>query len=43
MSDEGEHIVVEQQSNAGKWILVVLAVAFVAGSAYGLVTLYTRQ
>ena len=26
MSDEGEHVVVEQQSNAGKWILILLAI-----------------
>ena len=31
MADE---IPVEQESNAGKWILVVLAVAFVAASGY---------
>src|SRR5580658_1879524 len=38
MSEEGEHIQIEQQSSAGKWILVVLAVAFVAASVYGYVT-----
>jgi len=38
MPDEGEHIVVEQQSTAGKWILLVLAIIFVAGSVYGFVT-----
>ncbi len=41
MSDEGEQIHVEhleQQSTAGKWILVVLAIVFVAASVYGYVT-----
>ncbi len=38
MPEEGEHLNVEQQSSAGKWILVVLAVAFVAASVYGHVT-----
>jgi len=35
MPEEGEHIHVEQQSSAGKWILVVLAIIFVAASIYG--------
>jgi len=43
MSDEGEHIVVEQHSNAGKWILIGLAVAFVAASAYGHFTMHARM
>jgi ribosomal protein L29 len=34
MADEGEQIPVEHQSNAGKWILTVLAIAFVAFSGY---------
>jgi DNA repair exonuclease SbcCD ATPase subunit len=38
MPDEGEQIPVEQQSTAGKWILVFLAIIFVAGSVYGYVT-----
>jgi multidrug efflux pump subunit AcrA (membrane-fusion protein) len=38
MSDEGEHLQVEQQSTAGKWILVVLAILFVAAAVYGYVT-----
>jgi septal ring factor EnvC (AmiA/AmiB activator) len=38
MPEEGEQIQVEQQSSAGKWILVVLAVVFVAASVYGYVT-----
>jgi len=38
MVEEGEVIQVEQQSSAGKWILVVLAIVFVAASVYGYVT-----
>ena len=38
MPDDGEHVVVEQQSTAGKWILLILAIVFVAGSVYGYVT-----
>jgi chromosome segregation ATPase len=34
MADEGEQIHVEQQSTAGKWILIVVAVLVVAGFAY---------
>jgi multidrug efflux pump subunit AcrA (membrane-fusion protein) len=34
MSDEGEHIQVDTQSNVGKWILVLVAVLVVAASAY---------
>jgi chromosome segregation ATPase len=34
MADEGEHLHVEDQSNAGKWILTLLAVIFVAASGY---------
>jgi hypothetical protein len=34
MADEGEHLHVEHQSNAGKWILLVLAIVAVAASAY---------
>ena len=34
MSDEGEHVVVEQQSNTGKWILILLAIIAVVGLAY---------
>jgi chromosome segregation ATPase len=42
MSDEGGgQVVVEHQSNTGKWALIVLAVAFVAGSAYAGFTLYS--
>ena len=43
MSDEGEHIVVEHQSNAGKWILVLLAILFVAGTAYGYFSMHFRM
>jgi len=40
MPDEGDqmHEHVEQQSSAGKWILVILAIAFVAAAVYGFVT-----
>jgi DNA repair exonuclease SbcCD ATPase subunit len=38
MPEEGEQIHVEQQSTAGKWILIVLAVVFVAAAVYGYVT-----
>jgi septal ring factor EnvC (AmiA/AmiB activator) len=37
MPEEGEEIHVEQQSTAGKWILVVLAVIFAAAVVYGFV------
>lgn len=42
MSEEGEHLHIEQQSSAGKWILVVLAIVFVAASVYGYVTTQQR-
>src|SRR5277367_206988 len=38
MPDEGEQIQVEQQSTAGKWILLFLAILFVAASVYGYVS-----
>jgi chromosome segregation ATPase len=39
MPDEGEEIPVhEPQSNAGKWILIIVAIVFVAASVYGYVT-----
>jgi len=34
MADEGEHINMEPQSNAGKWVLFVLALLVVAGFGY---------
>src|SRR5579863_2745227 len=34
MADEGEHLVVEQQSNAGKWILILLAIVVIAVAGY---------
>src|SRR5579863_1842162 len=34
MADEGEHVQMETQSNAGKWILTILAILVVAGFAY---------
>jgi len=38
MPDEGEQIQVEHQSNTGKWILVIVAIVFVAATVYGYVT-----
>ncbi|MFZ1006604.1 MAG: hypothetical protein WAN65_07205 [Candidatus Sulfotelmatobacter sp.] len=37
MPDEGEHVQVEHESNTGKWILVFVAIAFVAAAVYGYV------
>jgi multidrug efflux pump subunit AcrA (membrane-fusion protein) len=34
MADEGAHVDMESQSNAGKWILILLAIVIVAGAAY---------
>jgi flagellar basal body-associated protein FliL len=34
MADEGEHIQIESQSNAGKWILLILAIVVVAAFGY---------
>ena len=34
MADEGGHVPMENQSNAGKWILVLLAIAVVAAAGY---------
>ena len=42
MADEGDQIVVEHQSNAGKWILTILAVLVVAGFAYAHYMTYTN-
>jgi DNA repair exonuclease SbcCD ATPase subunit len=41
MADEGEHIHIENQSNAGKWILLVLGVLVVA--AFGYATYLTHS
>jgi chromosome segregation ATPase len=39
MPDEGEQVSEpEQHSNAGKWILIIVAIVFVAASVYGYVT-----
>ncbi|HUO16374.1 MAG TPA: hypothetical protein VMX38_15415 [Verrucomicrobiae bacterium] len=38
MADEGEQIQLDQPSNAGKWILVILALLFVAATGYGYIT-----
>lgn len=34
MADQDEQIEIVEESNAGKWLLIILAVIFVAGSAY---------
>lgn len=34
MSDDGEQIQMEQQSNAGKWLLLILAILIVAAAGY---------
>jgi len=41
MSDEGT-VHSESESNVGKWVVVVLAILFVAGSGYGFYDLHTR-
>lgn len=41
MADEGEHIQMESQSNAGKWILLLLAIVVVA--AFGYTTYLTHS
>jgi hypothetical protein len=38
MPEEGGQMHVEQQSTAGKWILLVLAILFIAASVYGYVS-----
>ena len=40
MADEGEHIHMEPQSNAGKWLLMVLALVVIAAFAYASYTNY---
>ena len=42
MPEEGEQIFVEHHSSAGKWILILLAVAFVAVSAYAHYAMHSR-
>jgi len=34
MADEGEHLHVEPQSNAGKWVLILVAILAIAGFGY---------
>jgi hypothetical protein len=34
MADDGEHIHIDQQSNVGKWLLLVLAILIVAAAGY---------
>ena len=41
MADEGEHIHIENQSNAGKWILLLLGILAVA--AFGYATYLTHS
>jgi len=41
MADEGELIPIEHQSNAGKWILTILAILVVAAFAYAHYMTYT--
>src|SRR4030081_2879066 len=41
MSEEGDRIPVEQHSNAGKWILIVLALVFVGATVYGHYTMHS--
>ena len=42
MPEEGEQIHLEQQSTAGKWILLFLAIIFVAAAVYGYVSTQQR-
>lgn len=42
MADEVEHVSVENQSTAGKWLLLFLALIFVAAAVYGYVTTQHR-
>src|SRR5271170_5241455 len=45
MSDEGEQVIVEHtgsEGTAGKWVLILLAVIYVAGSLFFLFTLRSR-
>jgi chromosome segregation ATPase len=43
MADEGEQIQMEHQSNAGKWILILLAVLVVAGFGYAQYVTHTAM
>ncbi len=38
MVEEGEHLHVEEQSTTGRWILIIVAIVFVAAAVYGYVT-----
>ena len=42
MADEGEHVHLEQQSNAGKWILIIVAILVVAGFGYAHYTTHSQ-
>jgi phage shock protein A len=42
MADDGNEILVEHHSNAGKWTLVLLAVIVVAAAAYSLIVTHSK-
>ena len=42
MSEEGEQLHIEQQSSVGNWVLLALAIIFVAVAVYGFVTTQQR-
>ncbi|MGA7219102.1 MAG: hypothetical protein WBX38_12335 [Candidatus Sulfotelmatobacter sp.] len=42
MPEEGETVLVEHESNTGKWILLALGIVFVAAAVYGYVTTQQR-
>jgi len=42
MGDEGEHIQMEQQSNTGKWVLIIVVVLAIAGLGYGEFATHSR-
>jgi multidrug efflux pump subunit AcrA (membrane-fusion protein) len=42
MPEEGDQVSMEHQSNAGKWILILLALVFVAASGYAHYAMHTR-
>ncbi len=42
MAEDGEQMPIEQQSNAGKWSLIVAAIAVIAGFAYAQYTTHAK-
>jgi ribosomal protein L29 len=42
MADEGVQLQSDSGGNGGKWLLVILAIAFAAGTAYGFFDLHTK-